>query len=99
MKIRGISRRNIYLTVILILIAVFLLITQACSGPSVTSSRTTVTTTQTLTQTATMITNATTSATTNSTTTKITTSTTQPATTMTLQCMRSPLRLLGGIHF
>jgi hypothetical protein len=59
MKIRGISGRNIYSTVILILIAVFLLITQACSGHSVTGSRTTVTTTQTSTQTATMTTNAT----------------------------------------
>jgi DMSO/TMAO reductase YedYZ molybdopterin-dependent catalytic subunit len=75
MKLRGISGRNIYLTVILILIAVVLLITQACSGPSVTSSRTTVTTTKTSTQTATLTTNATTSATTNSITTKTTTST------------------------
>ena len=91
MKIRGISGRNIFLTVILILIAVVLLITQACSGPSVTSSRTTVTTTQTSTQTATMTTDATTSATTNSTTTKITTSTTQSATTMTSTSTSTPV--------
>ena len=70
MKIRGTSRRHITLAVILISIIVVLLITQACSGPSVTSSRTTVTTNQTSTQAATMTTNATT----NSTTTIITTS-------------------------
>ena len=87
MKIRGKIGHNLYLTVILILIAVVLLITQACSGPSVTSSRTTVTTTQTSTQTATMTTNATT----NSTTTKIKTSTTQSATTMTSTSTSTPV--------
>ena len=87
MKIRGISGRNIYLTVILILIAVVLLITQACIGPSVTSSRTTVTITQTSTQTATMTTNATT----NSTTAKITTSTTQSVTSITGTSTSTPV--------
>ena len=87
MKIWGISRRNIYLTVILILIAVVLLITQACSGPSVTSSRTTVTTNQTSTQAATMTTNATT----NSTTTIITTSPTQSTSTATSTSTLTPV--------
>jgi DMSO/TMAO reductase YedYZ molybdopterin-dependent catalytic subunit len=75
------------LTVILILIAVVLLITQACSGPSVTSSRTTVTTNQTSTQAATMTTNATT----NSTTTIITTSPTQSTSTATSTSTLTPV--------
>jgi len=87
MKIRGISGHNIFLTVILILIAVVLLITQACSSHSVTGSRTKVTITQTSTQTATMTTNATT----NSTTAKITTSTTQSVTSITGTSTSTPV--------
>jgi DMSO/TMAO reductase YedYZ molybdopterin-dependent catalytic subunit len=87
MKIRGISGRKIYLTAIFIFIVVVLLITQACSGPSVTSSRTTVTTNQTSTQAATMTTNATT----NSTTTIITTSPTQSTSTATSTSTLTPV--------
>jgi DMSO/TMAO reductase YedYZ molybdopterin-dependent catalytic subunit len=91
MKIRGTSRRHITLAVILISIIVVLLITQACSGPSVTSSRTTVTTIQTSTQIATMTTNTTSSATTNSTPTKITTSATRSTTITTSTSTSTPI--------
>ena len=76
MKRMRISRNNTYLTTIFALIAGFVLVTQACSGPSATTSRTTVTTTKASTQTITTTTTATTTP-----VIKTTTSTTQSVTT------------------
>jgi DMSO/TMAO reductase YedYZ molybdopterin-dependent catalytic subunit len=70
--------KNKYLTILFILISLLVLVTQACAGPSTTTSRTTATTTQASTQTLT-----TTMAATTPTAVKTTKSTTQSVTTAT----------------